>query len=136
MVEPGEAEVGVREQRRLSERSSPKRSGDSRRARLIASLVHYVRNTLSYVNTDPLREELPRGLRDAWAAPTREEARARPARHNDAMRGRKFATLADWLEATAELFGMAHPTAHLGGRKRTTTRARVNWTLETEKPPP
>jgi putative transposase len=64
--------------------------------------VHYVRNALSYVSTDALRTDLVTGLRDAWAAPTREEARARFARLIDSMRARKASTLADWLEETAE----------------------------------
>jgi putative transposase len=64
--------------------------------------VHYVRNALSYVSTDALRSELLTGLRDAWAAPTREEARARMTRLIDSMRERKVTALADWLEETAE----------------------------------
>ena len=63
--------------------------------------VHYMRNALSYVSTDAVRAELITGLRDAWAAPTREEARARLARLIDALRP-KVPTLADWLEETAE----------------------------------
>jgi putative transposase len=64
--------------------------------------VHYVRNALSHVSTDALRTDLITGLRDAWAAPTREEARARFTRLIDSMRARKVSTLADWLEETAE----------------------------------
>jgi transposase-like protein len=64
--------------------------------------VHYMRNALSYVSTDTVRTELITGLRDAWAAPTREEARARIARLTDKMRERKVPALADWLEETAE----------------------------------
>lgn len=63
--------------------------------------VHYMRNALSYVSTDAVRAELITGLRDAWAAPTREEARARITRLTDAMRA-KVPTLAEWLEETAE----------------------------------
>ncbi|HET7229298.1 MAG TPA: IS256 family transposase [Longimicrobium sp.] len=63
--------------------------------------VHYMRNALSYVSTDAVRAELITGLRDAWAAPTREEARARIARLIDTMRA-KVPTLAEWLEETAE----------------------------------
>jgi transposase-like protein len=64
--------------------------------------VHYMRNALSYVSTDALRDALITGLRDAWAAPTREEARARIARLTDKMRERKVPALTDWLEETAE----------------------------------
>jgi len=64
--------------------------------------VHYMRNALSYVSTDALRTELITGLRDAWAAPTRKEARARMTRLIDSMRERKVTALADWLEEAAE----------------------------------
>jgi putative transposase len=64
--------------------------------------VHYVRNALSHVSTDALRAELLTGLRDAWAAPTREEARARLARLIDTMREKKALAVADWLEETVE----------------------------------
>ena len=63
--------------------------------------VHYMRNALSYVSTDAVRAELITGLRDAWAAPTREEARARITRLTDTIRV-KVPTLAEWLEETAE----------------------------------
>jgi transposase-like protein len=63
--------------------------------------VHYMRNALSYVSTDALRDALITGLRDVWAAPTREEARARLARLVDTLRA-KVPTLAEWLEETAE----------------------------------
>jgi transposase-like protein len=63
--------------------------------------VHYMRNALSYVSTDAVRAELITGLRDAWAAPTREEARARLARLIDTLRP-KVPALADWLEETSE----------------------------------
>jgi transposase-like protein len=63
--------------------------------------VHYMRNALSYVSTDAVRAELITGLRDAWAAPTREEARARLARLTDTLRP-KVPALAEWLEETAE----------------------------------
>lgn len=64
--------------------------------------VHYVRNALSHVSTDTLRTELLTGLRDAWAAPTREEARARVIRLIDTMREKKAPGVADWLEETVE----------------------------------
>lgn len=64
--------------------------------------VHYMRNALSYVSTDALRAELITGLRDVWAAPAREEARARLRRLVDTMREKKVTALADWLEETAE----------------------------------
>jgi putative transposase len=64
--------------------------------------VHYVRNALSHVSTDVVRAELITGLRDAWAAPTREDARARLTRLIDAMRVRKITSLVEWLEETIE----------------------------------
>jgi transposase-like protein len=64
--------------------------------------VHYMRNALSYVSTDALRAELITGLRDVWAAPTREEARARLARLIDTLRAKKVPALVEWLEETAE----------------------------------
>jgi transposase-like protein len=64
--------------------------------------VHYMRNALSYVSTDALRSELITGLRDVWAAPTREEARARLARLIDTLRAKKVPALVEWLEETAE----------------------------------
>jgi putative transposase len=63
--------------------------------------VHYVRNALSYVSTDAYRRELVEGLRDAWSAPTREEARARLARMSDRYR-KSVPKLAGWLEETSE----------------------------------
>jgi putative transposase len=39
--------------------------------------VHYLRNALSKVSNDALQHELTRGLADAWAAPTQEEAARR-----------------------------------------------------------
>jgi putative transposase len=63
--------------------------------------VHYMRNALSYVSTDALRDALITGLRDAWAAPTREESHARITRLIDTMRT-KAPKLAEWLEETAE----------------------------------
>lgn len=64
--------------------------------------VHYVRNALSYLSTEALRADLLTGLRDAWAAPTREEARARLVRLIDTMREKKASGVADWLEETVE----------------------------------
>jgi len=46
--------------------------------------------------------ELVTGLRDAWSAPAREEARARLVRLIDRMREKKVSAVADWLEETAE----------------------------------
>jgi transposase-like protein len=42
------------------------------------------------------------GLRDAWEAPRRDEARARLRRLIDTLREKKLPTLADWLEETAD----------------------------------
>jgi transposase-like protein len=62
--------------------------------------VHYMRNALSHVSTDALRSEVLTGLRDVWAAPTREEAEARLAKRIDCLRA-KVPTLAEWMEETA-----------------------------------
>jgi putative transposase len=64
--------------------------------------VHYLRNAHTYVSTDALRSELLTGLRDAWAAPSREEARARLTRLIDTMRQKKAPAAADWLEDTVD----------------------------------
>lgn len=64
--------------------------------------MHYLRNALSYVSTDALRSELLTGLRDAWAAPTREEARSRLTRLIDTTREKKASAVADWLEESVD----------------------------------
>jgi len=61
--------------------------------------VHYLRNALSRVSSDVLQQRIRVALRDAWSAPTREEASGRFTRsiaelHPDAPR------LADWLADT------------------------------------
>jgi putative transposase len=59
--------------------------------------VHYLRNALSYVTTDALRNEVLTGLRDAWAAPTREEAESRVTKLLDGIRA-KAPKLTEWME--------------------------------------
>lgn len=63
--------------------------------------VHYARNALAHVSTDRYRRELTERLRDAWGAPTREEARARLLRMTDGYR-KSVPRLAEWLEESAE----------------------------------
>lgn len=48
--------------------------------------VHYLRNALSHVSTDVYRSAVLEGLRDIWAAPSREEAEARLVRLIDRLR--------------------------------------------------
>lgn len=63
--------------------------------------VHYLRNALSHVSTDAYRSAVLEGLRDVWAAPSREEAEARLVRLVDGLR-KTVPTLAQWLEETAK----------------------------------
>lgn len=63
--------------------------------------VHYLRNALSKVSNEALQQELTRGLADAWAAPTRDEALRRLRALGDALRPRA-PKLADWLDDTGE----------------------------------
>jgi len=63
--------------------------------------VHYLRNALSKVSNEALQQELTRGLADAWAAPTRDEAHRRLRALGDALRPRA-PKLADWLDDTSE----------------------------------
>jgi len=63
--------------------------------------VHYLRNGLSKISNEALQQELTRGLADAWAAPTREEAARRLACLAAALRPRA-PKLADWLEDSSE----------------------------------
>src|ERR1051326_8901703 len=63
--------------------------------------VHYLPNALSKISNETLHHELTRGLADAWAAPTREEAARRLAALAEGLRPRA-AKLADWLEDTFE----------------------------------
>lgn len=62
--------------------------------------VHYQRNAMSHVSNDTLQREVLRGLTDAWAAPTAEEAQRRLTALATALRPRA-AKLADWLEDTS-----------------------------------
>lgn len=62
--------------------------------------VHYLRNALSKISNDALQQEVTRGLADAWAAPTREEAARRLAALADTLRS-PAPKLADWLDDTS-----------------------------------
>jgi putative transposase len=62
--------------------------------------VHYLRNALAHVSSTAWKQEVRDGLRDMWAAPTREEAEERLQRL--VAKARKPApNLAEWLERTA-----------------------------------
>jgi transposase-like protein len=62
--------------------------------------VHYQRNAMSHVSNDTLQREVLRGLSDAWAATTAEEAQRRLEALATALRPRA-GKLADWLEDTS-----------------------------------
>lgn len=62
--------------------------------------VHYQRNALSKVSSEPLQQRTREGLRDAWGAPTRAEAEGRLTRLVAALRP-DAPRLADWLSDTA-----------------------------------
>lgn len=61
--------------------------------------VHYQRNALAKVSSERLQTLLTRGLRDAWSAPTRDEARLRVHRLMDEIRS-DAPRLADWIADT------------------------------------
>lgn len=61
--------------------------------------VHYQRNALSRVTSEALQQQTRDGLRDAWGAPTRDEARGRFARLIAELRP-DAPRLADWLADT------------------------------------
>lgn len=61
--------------------------------------VHYLRNALSKVSSDALHERLRSGLRDAWSATTREEARGRVTHLLQELR-QDAPRVADWLADT------------------------------------
>ena len=63
--------------------------------------VHYLRNALSKVTSERLQGLTRQGLRDAWTAPTREEAAGRLARLIAELRP-DAPRLADWLADTAD----------------------------------
>ena len=62
--------------------------------------VHYLRNAMAHVSTSERKQELKEGLRDLWAAPTREEADERLSRLVQRLQ-KPLPKLADWLEETA-----------------------------------
>jgi len=63
--------------------------------------VHYQRNAMAKVTSERLRQVVRQGLRDAWTAPSREEAAGRIARLVDELRP-DAPRLADWLSDTAD----------------------------------
>jgi putative transposase len=83
--------------------------------------VHYLRNALAKVTSPALEHELLAGLRDVWAAPTRQEAEQRAARLVAALRP-AAPKVADWLEATLgeTLAFYVLPEAEARRRLRTT----------------
>jgi transposase-like protein len=62
--------------------------------------VHYLRNALSYASTPAWRDVVKEGLRNVWAAPTREEAVERLNQLMVKIR-KALPALATWLEETA-----------------------------------
>mgnify|MGYP001499142363 FL=1 len=58
--------------------------------------VHYLRNALSHVSTAAWKRDVRDGLRDVWAAPSREEAEERAQRLISKLR-KPAPKLADWL---------------------------------------
>jgi putative transposase len=62
--------------------------------------VHYLRNALAHVSSTTWKQEVRDGLRDVWAAPTREEAEERLQRLVSKTR-KPVPNLAEWLERTA-----------------------------------
>lgn len=61
--------------------------------------VHYLRNALSHVSTAAWKRDVRDGLRDVWAAPSREEAEERAQRLISKLR-KPAPKLADWLDET------------------------------------
>ena len=61
--------------------------------------VHYLRNALAHVSSTTWKQEVRDGLRDVWAAPTREEAEERLQRLVTKAR-KPVPNLAEWLERT------------------------------------
>ncbi len=61
--------------------------------------VHYLRNAFTKVSTPARQQALLAGLRDVWAAPTRDEAERRGTTLAATLRP-TLPAVADWLEAT------------------------------------
>jgi putative transposase len=61
--------------------------------------VHYMRNALAHVSSTTWKQEVRDGLRDVWAAPTRDEAEERLQRLVSKAR-KPVPNLAEWLERT------------------------------------
>jgi transposase-like protein len=61
--------------------------------------VHYLRNAMSKVSTPAKQQALIAGLRDVWAAPTREEAASRGVQLARTLRA-TLPAVSDWLDDT------------------------------------
>jgi transposase-like protein len=62
--------------------------------------VHYLRNVVAQVSSDATRSLIVNALKDAWSAPTKQEAEARIARLIGHVQ-KKLPKLAGWLEETS-----------------------------------
>lgn len=83
--------------------------------------VHYLRNAFAKVSHPPRQQALLAGLRDVWAAPTREAAERRGTTLAATLRS-TLPAVAEWLEATlAETLGFyVLPEPEARRRLRTT----------------
>lgn len=95
--------------------------------------VHYQRNALSHVSNDTLQREVLRGLSDAWAAATAEEAQRRLAALATTLRARA-AKLADWLEDTSgDTLGVYALPEDVARRKLRSTNVLERFHLEVRR---
>jgi putative transposase len=62
--------------------------------------VHYLRNVIAHVSSDATRSLIVNALKDAWSAPTKQEAEARLTRVIGHVQ-KKLPKLAAWLEETS-----------------------------------
>ncbi len=92
--------------------------------------VHYQRNAMSHVSNDALQREVLRGLSDAWAATTAEEAHHRLTVLATALRPRA-GKLADWLDDTSgDTLGVYALSEDVARRKLRTTNALERFHVE------
>lgn len=92
--------------------------------------VHYQRNAMGYVSNDALQREVLRGLTDAWAATTADEAQRRLTALAAALRPRA-AKLADWLDDTAgDTLGVYALSEDVARRKLRTTNVLERYHVE------
>lgn len=75
--------------------------------------VHYLRNVIAHVSSDATRSLIVNALKDAWSAPTKQEAEARITRLIGHVQ-KKLPKLAAWLEETVHetLSFYALPSEH------------------------